>query len=96
MSRQALRSNGQLLADLVVWIPKKDNMNIFGAPWQADAQIDGLLVQQVPVDGGLKASSGVGSPCVCAVCVCVCRVCVPGCMCVPCNIILILIRIKYI
>ena len=34
-----MRPNGQLVSDLAAWIKKKRNFTMFGAPWQADAQM---------------------------------------------------------
>ena len=31
--------NGQIIADFVAWCDIKENMTVFGAPWQADAQL---------------------------------------------------------
>ena len=39
MQRTSMRPNGQLVADLVAWIETKPNFAVFGAPWQADAQM---------------------------------------------------------
>ena len=39
LQRQATRPNGQLVTDLVAWIATKPYFTVFGAPWQADAQL---------------------------------------------------------
>ena len=33
------RPNGQLVSDFVAWCETKDNFTVFGAPFQADAQL---------------------------------------------------------
>ena len=68
------------MADLTAWIAQKDNMCVFGAPWQADAQMVYLYNKYSWIEGIIRY--------VC-VCVCVCvsaRVCVYMlCTCVLCS-----------
>ena len=39
LKRRSMRPNGQLVSDLAAWIKTKRNFTMFGAPWQADAQM---------------------------------------------------------
>ena len=54
LSRRALRPDGQLLGDLVAWIEQKENMCIFGAPWQADAQMVFLYEKYGWIEGIIR------------------------------------------
>ena len=42
LARSATRPNGQLLADFIAWVKLKPHFCVFGAPFQADAQMINL------------------------------------------------------
>lgn len=42
------------MADLTAWIAQKDNMCVFGAPWQADAQMVYLYNKYSWIEGIIR------------------------------------------
>ena len=60
LQRMAMRPNGQLVADLVAWIETKPHFAVFGAPWQADAQMMHLYKKFSWIEGIIRYVSRVG------------------------------------
>ena len=43
LQREAIRPNAQIISDFKAWAAAKTNFTVFGAPYQADAQMIYLL-----------------------------------------------------
>ena len=43
LQREAIRPNAQIISDFKAWTSSKKNFTVFGAPYQADAQMIYLL-----------------------------------------------------
>ena len=53
------RPNGQLVGDFVAWCRTKTNFVVFGAPWQADAQLIFLYEKYKWIQGVISEDSDI-------------------------------------
>ena len=70
--RSAIRPNSQLLSDLKAWVETKKNFTVFGAPYQADAQMMYLMKKFRWIQGVIRCVC----PCPCSCVYVMCMLCV--------------------
>ena len=70
--RSAIRPNSQLISDLKAWVQKKKNFTVFGAPYQADAQMMYLMKKFRWIQGVIRCVCPCPCSCVYMLCVMLC------------------------